>query len=86
MTTNAIVLNWELALSIAFGLFWRWVLVGALPGVFLREVITISPWAGLALQIAISFVGLWISVKWFLGSGRIGTAKLTLTREPSAQA
>lgn len=82
MTNNEMAFGWELALSVTLGLFWRWVLLGALPGLFLREIVAISPWAGLVLQIAISFIGLWISVKWLFGSGRIGAAKLTLTQAP----
>ncbi|MDO8970743.1 MAG: hypothetical protein Q7U74_08650 [Saprospiraceae bacterium] len=85
MIKNEVPFTWGLALSVAVGLFWRWLLIGALPGMFLREVFAASPWGGFILQLALSFVGLWAAVKWLLGSGRLASMKLMFMEQAHYQ-
>ena len=85
MIKNEVPFTWNLALSVAIGLFWRWLLIGALPGVFLREVFAASLWSGFILQLVLSFVGLWAAVKWLLGSGRLASMKLMFMEQAHYQ-
>lgn len=85
MIKNEVPFTWGLALSIAIGLFWRWLLLGALPGMLLREVFATSPWGGLFLQLTLSFVGLWVAAKWLFGSGRLASMKLMVMEQAHYQ-
>jgi hypothetical protein len=76
MTEYEIPFSWRLAFALAIGLFWRWLLIGMAPGMFLRELFVSAPWFAFVLQIAISFAGLWLAVKWLLGSGRVASMKV----------
>jgi len=49
-------------------------------------VIHAAPLAGFAFQLLISFLGLWIAVKWLFGSGRLGKTKLVLIDQAQYEA
>lgn len=71
MLPHEIRFDWPLAFRIGLGLFWRWLLVGALPGILVQQLIRSAPLAGFALQLLISFVGLCIAAKWLFGGDKV---------------
>lgn len=86
---NEIAFGWQLAASIAGGIFWRWLIVGAIPGMLLGGVLNSSqvdaPFLGLLVQVVVSFIGLWVAVRWLFGSGRLGSMKLVLMEQAHYQ-
>lgn len=86
MLPNELRMTWPIALTATLGLFWRWLLIGALPGIAVQQVIHAAPLAGFAFQLLISFLGLWIAVKWLFGSGRLGKTKLVLIDQAQYEA
>ncbi len=76
MLPNEIRFDWGMAFSVGFALFWRWLLIGAVPGIALRQFTAQAPLAAFAIQIALSFVGLCLAAKWVFGAGRLGSLKI----------
>jgi hypothetical protein len=77
MLENEISFDWGLAASVARELFWRWLILGGVPGIIFGGMLSArSPWAGLLVQLVFSFFGLWVSVRWLFGTGKFGSMKL----------
>jgi hypothetical protein len=77
MLEKEISFGWGLAASITWELFWRWLILGAVPGIIFGGLLSSqSPWGGLLVQLVFSFLGLWISVRWLFGTGKFGSIKL----------
>jgi hypothetical protein len=88
MLENEISFGWGLAASVAREIFWRWFILGIGPGIILGGILSSqigSPWAGLLVQLVISFLGLWISVRWLFGTGRFGSMKLLFMEQADYQ-
>ncbi len=84
MLKDEIQFNWGLAFSLSSGLFWRWFLIGAMPGMYLADFFH-SSWGGIVLQAGLSFVGLCVAVKWLIGSHRLGSLKLIFMEQAHYQ-
>jgi len=82
---NEIRFDWGMAFSVGFALFWRWLLIGAVPGIALRQFTAQAPLVAFAIQLALSFVGLCLAVKWLFGSGRLGSMKVVFIEQAHYQ-
>lgn len=76
MLPNEVRMDWGLACRIGLGLFWRWLLIGALPGIAVQHLVRSAPMSGFALQLLISLVGLCLAAKWLFTTGRLGRLRI----------
>lgn len=84
MIRNEVPFTWRLAFSVTFALFWRWLVIAAVPGILLRGFLAASP-LGPLLQLLLSFFALWLAIKWLLGSGRLASMKLMFMEQAHYQ-
>ena len=84
MLKDEIQFSWGLAFSLSFALFWRWLLIGALPLMYLANFFH-SSWGGFTFQIGFSFLGLAVAVKWLIGSHRLGSLKIIFIEQAHYQ-
>ena len=86
---NELNFSWGLAFSMAWALFWRWLLVGALPSLVLSEVMTatglIESWLFVLYQLPLSFLGLVAAVYWLFHGGRFSSLRLLLMEQAHYQ-
>ncbi|MEA1988334.1 MAG: hypothetical protein U9N57_03865 [Pseudomonadota bacterium] len=86
---NEIVFNWSMALTLTWAIFWRWVIVGIIPVIVFSVFIQTVEIKGLIILLLQMFLlpllGLFISVKWLLSSGRFGSIKIIFMEQAHYQ-
>ena len=86
---NERTLSVSLAFSIGWALFWRWFLVGALPGAVIANIMTVTglmeTWLFPLFQLPLSFLGLAIAVYWLFHGGRFSSLRVVLMEQAHYQ-
>lgn len=86
---NEIAFNWSMALTFTWSIFWRWVIVGIIPGNIFGVVVQTIELQGLVIlllqMLVLPLLGLFLSVKWLLGSGRFGSMKIIFIEQAHYQ-
>jgi len=89
MVKNEIVFNWSMVLTFTWAIFWRWVIVGIIPVILFSIFIQTVELQGLTILLLQMFLlpllGLFISVKWLLSSGRFGSIKIIFMEQAHYQ-
>lgn len=85
MLKNEIPFSFGMVLSLSWALFWRWLIIGAIPGIVLGQLVITNLWLALVAQIALSFIGLALAVNWVLGSGGYASLKMVFMEQAHYQ-
>lgn len=86
---NEIPFNWSMAATFTWAIFWRWIIAGIILGVIFIVAAQALELKGIALSLfqwlILPMVGLFMSVKWLLGSGRFGSIKIIFMEQAHYQ-
>ncbi|WLD58665.1 hypothetical protein NFC81_02440 [Salinispirillum sp. LH 10-3-1] len=85
MIKNEISFDFSMVLALGWALFWRWLIIGAIPGVILGQLMITNPWLALFIQLSLSFIGLALAVNWVLGSGSFSSLKIIIMEQAHYQ-
>lgn len=85
MLKNEVSFDFGMVLSLAWAMFWRWLIIGAIPGVILGQIMIANPWLALLVQLSLSFIGLALSANWVFGSGSFSSFKIIIMEQAHYQ-
>lgn len=78
-----------MALTFTWALFWRWIVAAIIPSFIFGIAVQALELQGIVLFVFQMFIlpmfGLFLSVKWLLGSGRFGSIKIIFMEQAHYQ-